>query len=193
MSLLQENKLENALYEYNRTKDEELKARITKFIQDTEINDLREIMFDALVSPLGKSDTIAGEMIRAVNKIGHTYYKDGDIYFSGYGLETLGSSAVYLSKISNALETLIVRLFPEQYLITSNKKESYSNFVIILETRVLQVIQQNPDLILKYNIIDSATEYDDEAIELFGGYEEVLNSGEIEDLDDYVFDSEEEF
>lgn len=170
-----DNKLKNALNEYVKTKDEELKNKIITYIQKTDIKELREVIFDALVPNSGKADTIAGEMIRAVNRIGYRYFNDGDVYFAGYGLETAGSSAIYLSKISKALETLLVRLYPENYLVSASAEKSYKNFITTLETRIIKMIQSSPELILKRNTVNSATDYKVEAENVFSSYDEIMN------------------
>lgn len=49
-----------------------------------------------LVPDSGKADTVAGEMIRAINKILYRDWNDGDKFYEGYGLETCGPAAAYL-------------------------------------------------------------------------------------------------
>ena len=55
-----------------------------------------EALFDEYVPGSGKSDSLGGEIIRAVSKIGHRWYNDGDVYFIGYGKETCGPAAKFL-------------------------------------------------------------------------------------------------
>lgn len=186
--LLQENKLKNTLSHYHKTRDTETKDKIVKFINRAEPRDLAEVFYDALVPETGRAETIAGEMIRAINKIGHIYYETQEPYFSGEGLDIAGSSAVYLSKINRALETLLIRIYPEQYLITTNKDKSYKNFITTLELRVIQALQENPDLILVRNQSDSSRMYKQEAEDKFQVYEEILNGDglDIDDLDDFL-------
>ena len=49
-----------------------------------------------LVEDSGKSTTLAGELVRAYNKMYNRYYNDGDVFFEDYGLETCGKSAVFI-------------------------------------------------------------------------------------------------
>ena len=49
-----------------------------------------------LVPDSGKADSVAGEMIRAINKILYRDWNDGDKFYEGYGLETCGPAAAYL-------------------------------------------------------------------------------------------------
>lgn len=58
---------------------------------DAELNDL-------LVPVSGPADTAAGELLRAVERIGYRSSNDGDYFYGGYGLETAGSSAAYIAK-----------------------------------------------------------------------------------------------
>lgn len=53
-------------------------------------------VFKKLVKISGKSTTVEGEMLRAINKILYRYYNDGDKFFEGYGTETAGPAATYL-------------------------------------------------------------------------------------------------
>ncbi len=56
---------------------------------------------DKLMKPTGKSDTIAGELIRAVNRICYRYYNDGDIIGYGYGNETCNAAGRYILAFGN--------------------------------------------------------------------------------------------
>lgn len=70
-------------------------------------------LYKKLVGSSGKSDTVEGEMLRAINKIIYRYYNDGDYYFSGYGAETAGPAATYFyksNKIDSALKSKIIDL-----------------------------------------------------------------------------------
>ena len=55
-----------------------------------------EDWFEVLVPDEGKADTVAGEIIRAMMRIMYRDYNDGDVFYSGYGVETCGSPAAYL-------------------------------------------------------------------------------------------------
>ena len=56
-----------------------------------------EELYAKLVSPMGASGTVEGEMLRATNKIGYRYYNDGDVFYEGYGAETAGQAHSFLS------------------------------------------------------------------------------------------------
>lgn len=53
-------------------------------------------LFDQLVPPSGKADTVAGEIVRAACRIGYRSFNDGDHIGVGYGRETCNPAARYL-------------------------------------------------------------------------------------------------
>ena len=59
-------------------------------------DEVNEKLFDELVARMGKSKTIAGEILRAVNRIYYRWYNDGDIAGRGYGRETVNPAVRYL-------------------------------------------------------------------------------------------------
>lgn len=60
-----------------------------------------EELSDALMKPSGKSDTIGGELIRAVNRICYRFYNDGDVIGCGYGNETCNAAGRYILRYAN--------------------------------------------------------------------------------------------
>ena len=44
--------------------------------------------FEELVPLEGKADTLAGEIVRAISRIGYRFYNDGDQVGVGYGKQT---------------------------------------------------------------------------------------------------------
>lgn len=53
----------------------------------TETEKKIDAMFERLVPRTGKSGTVAGEIVRAVSRIGYRYWNDGDHLGIGYGRE----------------------------------------------------------------------------------------------------------
>ena len=45
-------------------------------------------LFKELVPETGKADSLAGELVRAMSRIGYRFYNDGDQLGIGYGKET---------------------------------------------------------------------------------------------------------
>lgn len=59
---------------------------------DEKLNDIDELLIPAS----GKADTMAGEIMRAVQRLLYRDWNDGDLFYSDYGLETCASSASFL-------------------------------------------------------------------------------------------------
>ena len=59
-------------------------------------------LFDELVPASGKADTVAGEIIRAVNRIAYRNSNDGDHVGVGYGNETCNPAARYLGEVAGS-------------------------------------------------------------------------------------------
>ena len=99
-------------------------------------------LFDVLVPDSGKSDTLAGEIIRAVTRIGYRWYNDGDYFYTGYGLETCGPDAAFLADIIGGdTFDLIVDA-------TDNigDEQRYDMFIEDLTHDVLDYVMDNPDI-----------------------------------------------
>ena len=55
-------------------------------------------LFEELVPPSGKADTLAGEIVRAICRIGYRSYNDGDHLGVGYGKQTCNPAGRFLAK-----------------------------------------------------------------------------------------------
>lgn len=65
-------------------------------------------LFDQLVPPSGKADTVAGEIVRAAMRIGYRNFNDGDHIGVGYGRETCNPAARYLmERAGDVVEQII--------------------------------------------------------------------------------------
>lgn len=49
------------------------------------------------VPSYGEAKTVYGEILRAYGRLVYRFYNDGDMFFKGYGVDTCGSSLLYLS------------------------------------------------------------------------------------------------
>ena len=74
--------------------------------QNDEIEKKFDKFFYKLVPASGKADTVMGEIVRAISRLGYRNYNDGDYFFEGYGCETCGSSATYLKKFPEYRKTI---------------------------------------------------------------------------------------
>ena len=59
-------------------------------------------LFKELVPETGKADSLAGELVRAMSRIGYRFYNDGDQLGIGYGKETCNPAARFLIAKGNA-------------------------------------------------------------------------------------------
>lgn len=99
-------------------------------------------LFDILVPDSGKSDTLAGEIIRAVTRIGYRWYNDGDYFYTGYGLETCGPDAAFLADIIGGdTFDLIVDATDNM-----GDEQRYDMFIEDLTHDVLDYVMDNPDI-----------------------------------------------
>lgn len=99
------------------------------------------ILFKELVPNVGKSNTIAGEIIRATSRIYYRNYNDGDHIGIGYGKETCNPAARYL--IKNAGNE-VANIIHDIWGIESNLFYEYG--LMLLTEAVLKYIELHPEL-----------------------------------------------
>lgn len=104
---------------------------------------------EVLVPASGKADTVAGEIIRAVNRIGYRYYNDGDLFNKGYGRETAGSSATYLYELEDGED------FVDTLIAMTGNESVYKDKIDELEKIALDYIKSKPELLATPNELDS--------------------------------------
>ena len=74
-----------------------------------------------LMPPSGKAETVAGEIIRAADRIHYRWWNDGDKINVGYGKETCNGTARYLEKIRGSE-------FPVEVWNGSLGEDAYTEF-----------------------------------------------------------------
>ena len=98
-------------------------------------------LFDELVPDMGKAENLAGELVRAINRIGYRFCNDGDMVNIAYGKETCNAPARFLiAKGNHEIADLTVALWE----IFS--EDAYEKVLDTLEGAVADYIEQNPDL-----------------------------------------------
>lgn len=65
-------------------------------------------LFREMVPMNGKADSLAGEIVRAVNRIGYRRHNDGDKIGVGYGNETCNAPARFLQEKTTATISAII-------------------------------------------------------------------------------------
>ena len=104
---------------------------------DNRINEL----FKELVPFEGKADTVAGEIIRAISRIGYRYINDGDRIDIGYGKQTCNPAARYLQSVCDLHIQLSIAIMWSEY----NDAE-YEELLEELKQDVLDFIEKLPEL-----------------------------------------------
>lgn len=139
-------------------------------------------MFEELVPMSGKADTEAGEIVRAVSRIGYRFTNDGDQLGIGYGRETCNPAGRYLGKKCN--DAVAHQLTGMWEIFDSYTYERKLNGLYDL---VLGYLEEHPELKQKENAEDFWDYRDpDEDVD---DYEEEEDDYEEED---YYDDEEEE-
>lgn len=98
-------------------------------------------LFKELVPETGKADSLAGELVRAMSRIGYRFYNDGDQLGIGYGKETCNPAGRFLGVKGN---DKIAKLTADAWAVYS--EEAYEKVLDILCGAVADYVEQNPDL-----------------------------------------------
>lgn len=114
------------------------------------LEEKNRVLFREFVPMSGPADTIAGELIRAVNRIGYRYYNDGDHIGVGYGNETCNSAARYILEIFDGTEMAkIVRAIWGLY-----SDDRYERGVEALTDAMIRYLYDHPALMESENHCD---------------------------------------
>ena len=102
-------------------------------------------LFDELVPRDGKAESKAGEIIRAVTRIGYRFYNDGDMCNRGYGKETCNAAARFLVQESGdpAVCEMVCEMGDERCCVT---EEIYSELLEELTEAAIALIDRKPEL-----------------------------------------------
>ena len=129
------------------------------------------------MKPSGKSDTVRGEIIRAVNRIGYRFYNDGDFIGIGYGNHTCNAAARYIAAHGNKEMVDI--------LATIWNGEIHDSFYPTLPDDVYEErLEKLVDATARYADTDTL-ELDQEASDMFE-----MSEYEDEHYDDYMEEEE---
>ena len=123
-----------------------------------------DALHEELVPHYGKADTVAGEIIRAVARIGYRYYNDGDRIGVEYGNGTCNPAARYLAKQAGSR---VERVISEIWGIEDDDR--YEEILETLYKEIVSYLEQHPELKTTVNNEDmwdfqedSDCEYDEE-------------------------------
>jgi hypothetical protein len=111
-------------------------------------------IFHRYVPDQGKADTILGEIARGIGRLQYRWHNDGDVYFLGYGRETCGGDAHYLSECKiKGIRNLFPN--PEDYDYPMSK-ERYEKFLNNLTEEFMKALKNKELLkeLLQKNDVD---------------------------------------
>lgn len=129
-----------------RGKAKKAERRSSIISQIREADDPLHVAFELLVPSSGKADTVAGELIRAVNRIIYRDLNDGDLFYEGYGIETCGDAVAFLCEKIPYLE----REF-EDIAMRTMQGQNYTDAINDIAYEVLDYIYNNEDLVIASN------------------------------------------
>lgn len=105
--------------------------------------DRLEILFDELVPTFGKCDSLAGELVRAVNRVGYRFFNDGDMLNYGYGKETCNPAGRFLVKYGDAQ---IAELVSALWKMSGTSEKAYEIVLELLLGAVADYVEKTPSL-----------------------------------------------
>lgn len=98
-------------------------------------------LFEELVPASGKADSLAGELVRAVSRIGYRFFNDGDQLGIGYGKETCNPAGRFLiAKAPREIGDLVAGLWG---MIS---EAGYEAVLDILTGKVADYVESHPEL-----------------------------------------------
>ena len=99
-------------------------------------------LFEELVPNEGAAETKAGELVRAVSRIGYRFYNDGDKIGVDYGNETCNAAARYIMNVFKDQE--FAWTVNGMWGLVSDK--FYEKGLGLLIEQVVSYIESNPEL-----------------------------------------------
>jgi len=110
----------------------------------TEAQEKLEKLFDEYVPAEGPADTLGGEIVRAVERVGYRWYNDGDMIFHGYGNITATPAWRFVSKYVPGID------LPEKF-----DDNTYTEYIEELCKVVADYLAEHPELFERRNFFDS--------------------------------------
>lgn len=105
------------------------------------LQDRINALFEELVPFEGKADSLAGEIVRAISRIGYRFYNDGDQLGIGYGKETCNPAGRFLAARTNqAIASMVWALWGVY------SRDSYEILLGKLTEMVADYIDGHPEL-----------------------------------------------
>ena len=107
----------------------------------TKNNERINQLFEELVPASGKAESLAGELVRAMARIGYRWYNDGDQVGIGYGRETCNPAARFLiHKGNKEVSDLAASIWG------IHSEEVYEKRIDLLAGAVADYVESHPEL-----------------------------------------------
>jgi len=133
-------------------------------------------LYDKLVAGMGKSETVEGEMLRAINRIAYRYYNDGDEYMTGYGTETAGPAHSFLVNANHPLKSAMIKIFKDGTNYEQTIKDALDTILDYIESRQGKYTPNNVGDIFDYEPeFEDEEDYDDDYDDEDDYYQESIN------------------
>ena len=129
---------------------------------ESKINDLTE----QYVCSEGKCEPVAGEILRAYNRVVYRYYNDGDVAGEGYGRETVNTALRYLfSQLPSIKHFFEINYYDKS--IECIEDFDYETILNKIGFMILDHFEKRPELFIETNFndmlnfaVDSDRDYD---------------------------------
>ena len=133
------------------------------YANDSKAGKAVDYYFERMVPAMGKAETINGEIIRAVVRIGYRWYNDGDKFFEGYGCTTAGPALAFLTNCSE-IDSQIRAGFSsaEWKAVDSFRDENYEAFLQQLFELAVKHVETIPNKPTEVDMFDFDSNYEEE-------------------------------
>lgn len=138
-------------------------------------------LFKELVPTQGKADSLAGEIVRAVSRIGYRFFNDGDRVNMGYGKETCNPAARFLSQ--KAPEAIAIRA--DRLWAGRMSDEEYEIALDDLVQATYDTITAHPEL--RRQETCDMWDYYDEAEDRDDSWDDEYEDEECEEYEEYDY------
>ena len=161
------------------------KQPIKEFYEDAGMNARSDKHFERLVPGSGGAGTVEGEMLRAINKIIYRLWNDGDYFFKGYGIETIGPAHSYLinsPEIDPQVHTRLNSIFSKA---EDTNDDEYAKYLYEALAVILDQVEK---------MEGNETPTEEEMYDYNAEFEDNWDEGDNwdEDRGDYYYDDEED-
>ena len=160
--------------------DEKVEENNIREFVGGELEKRSDVLFNKLVPSMGASETVEGELIRAINRLIYRFYNDGDYFYKGYGAETAGPAHSFLvnsNQIPFDLQSTLTSIFNKAI---DAPEEGYERLIKFALEKILDHVEATPE--------DEYTKLDREMFDFESEFED-----DEEDYDDYYDEEEEDY